>query len=186
MPKRYGQSCPVAKSLEFLGERWTLLIVRDLFSGPKRFHDLLASLKGVAPGVLSHRLKVLEDRGVVRRRLYSEHPPRAEYTLTERGVGLRPAIRGLAIWGARHLDATLTLVHDRCDNPIEMAYYCPSCNELIAANAASYREAATAQATRGHRHPETAHERPVPRRAARSRSRGPRRHAGRPKARNHR
>ena len=144
----------MARSLEFLGERWTLLIVRDLFTGPKKFHDLLTSLKGVAPGVLSHRLKVLEDHAVIRRRLYSEHPPRAEYRLTERGVGLRPAIRALAIWGARHLDAGLTLVHNRCDGAIEMAYYCPSCNELIAAGAASYRNTRSVAAARDHRHPE--------------------------------
>ena len=156
VPKQYGQECPVAKSLEFLGERWTLLIVRDLFTGPKKFHDLLTSLKGVAPGVLSHRLKVLEDHAVIKRRPYSEHPPRAEYTLTERGVGLRAAIRALAIWGARHLDAGLTLVHNRCDGAIEMAYYCPSCNELIAAGAASYRHTKTVAAAHDHRHPEHA------------------------------
>jgi DNA-binding HxlR family transcriptional regulator len=140
VPKHYGQSCPVAKSLEFLGERWTLLIVRDLFTGPKKFHDLLKSLAGVAPGVLSHRLKILEDHGIIQRRLYSEHPPRAEYTLCERGIELRPVIRALGIWGSRHLHPTLRLVHERCDTPIEMAYYCPSCNELIAPNAASYRK----------------------------------------------
>jgi DNA-binding HxlR family transcriptional regulator len=139
VPKRYGQGCPVAKSLEFLGERWTLLIVRDLFAGPKRFQDFLGSLKGVAPGVLSHRLKVLEEHGVIRRRMYSEHPPRAEYTLTDRGAALRPAIRALAIWGATHLDAELVLVHDRCDRGIEMSYYCPTCDEHITADAARYR-----------------------------------------------
>ncbi len=139
MPKEYGQACPVAKSLEFLGERWTLLIVRDLFAGPKKFQDLLASLSGVAPGVLSHRLKVLEEHEIVRRHLYSNHPPRAEYTLTERGAALRPAIRALAIWGAQYLGADRVVVHDRCGNGIEMAYYCPSCNELVASGAASYR-----------------------------------------------
>jgi DNA-binding HxlR family transcriptional regulator len=139
VPKQYGQACPVAKSLEFLGERWTLLIVRDLFSGPKKFHDLLRSLKGVAPGVLSHRLKVLEDHTIIARRMYSEHPPRAEYTLSERGLELRPVVRALAIWGGRHLEPGPVLVHNRCETRIEMAYYCPACNELITANAASYR-----------------------------------------------
>ena len=60
MPKEYGQKCPVARSLEFLGERWTLLIVRDLIGGPKKFQDLQKSLTGVAPAVLSERLKLLE------------------------------------------------------------------------------------------------------------------------------
>src|SRR5215471_19264543 len=139
MPKEYHQSCPVAKSLAFLGERWTLLIVRDLFTGPKKFHDLLNSLAGVAPGVLSHRLKILEEHDIIKRRLYTEHPPRAEYALRERGLDLRPVIRALAVWGSKHLHPELTLVHDRCETAIEMAYYCPSCNELIAANAARYR-----------------------------------------------
>jgi DNA-binding HxlR family transcriptional regulator len=89
VPKQYGLSCPVAQSLEFLGERWTLLIVRDLLSGSKKFQDLQSSLAGVAPAVLSERLKVLESHGVVSRAFYSQHPPRAEYTFTERGLELR-------------------------------------------------------------------------------------------------
>jgi DNA-binding HxlR family transcriptional regulator len=139
VPKQYGQTCPVAKSLEFLGERWTLLIVRDLLRGPKKFQDFEASLTGVAPGVLSHRLKVLEEHGIVDRRFYSEHPPRAEYSLTQRGLELRPVVRALAIWGAKHLDAGLVLVHDACETPVEMAYYCPACDEQITSDESSYR-----------------------------------------------
>ena len=105
VPKDYGQTCPVARSLAFLGERWTLLLVRDLLAGPRKFQDFSASLPGVAPTVLSQRLKVLETHGIVSRRLYSEHPPRAEYTLTERGMELRPVVRALGIWGARHIGA---------------------------------------------------------------------------------
>ncbi|HZR22481.1 MAG TPA: helix-turn-helix domain-containing protein [Vicinamibacterales bacterium] len=148
MPKQYGQGCPVAKSLEFLGERWTLLIVRDLFSGPKKFQDFAASLRGVAPGVLSQRLKTLEDAGVVERRMYSEHPPRAEYTLTPRGRQLRPVIRAMAVWGARHLDAELVLVHNDCNRPIEMAYYCSTCDEHITEDAAHYRRKSRRAITR--------------------------------------
>lgn len=148
MPKQYGQPCPVAKSLEFLGERWTLLIVRDLLRGPKKFAEFQASLSGVAPAVLSHRLKVLEDHGIVHRRLYSDHPPRAEYTLTDRGLELRPVVRALAIFGAKHLDADLVLVHDACDTPVEMAYYCPHCEAQITAGESSYRKR-TRRAGRG-------------------------------------
>ena len=139
MPKEYGQSCPVAKSLELLGERWTLLIVRDLLRGPKKFQDLLESLKGVVPGVLSQRLKMLEDHGIIQRHFYSNHPPRAEYTLTERGAGLRPAIRALAIWGAQHLGADRIIVHESCGSGIEIAYYCPTCDELVASGAVTNR-----------------------------------------------
>jgi DNA-binding HxlR family transcriptional regulator len=115
VPKHYGQSCPVARSLEFLGERWTLLIVRDLLAGAKKFQDLQGSLAGVAPAVLSDRLKVLEANGIVSRSFYSEHPPRAEYALTERGFELRPVVGALAIWGSRHLHTPSLLVHSDCD-----------------------------------------------------------------------
>jgi DNA-binding HxlR family transcriptional regulator len=133
VPKRYRQRCPVARSLEFLGERWTLLIVRDLANhGPLKFQDLTASLRGVTPAVLSQRLKILERQGIVRRRLYSHRPPRAEYALTPKGIDLRPVVRALAVWGARHLRAGIHLVHDSCGHPIEMGYYCPDCGERIA------------------------------------------------------
>jgi DNA-binding HxlR family transcriptional regulator len=131
VPKRYAQSCPVAKSLEFLGERWTLLIVRDLLGAPRRFHDLRASLKNVTPAVLSQRLKILETRGIVRRRLYSDHPPRAEYALTARGQELRAVVRALAVWGARHVHRGSALVHDGCGGRIDIAYYCPECEALV-------------------------------------------------------
>ena len=134
MPKDYGQTCPVARSLAFLGERWTLLLVRDLLGGPRKFQDFSASLHGVAPTVLSQRLKVLETHGIVSRRLYSEHPPRAEYALTDRGLELRPVVRALGIWGARHLGAKWTFVHEACGADVESAYYCPDCDELVAAD----------------------------------------------------
>jgi DNA-binding HxlR family transcriptional regulator len=143
VPKQYRQGCPVAKSLEFLGERWTLLVVRDLLrGGAKKFADFQSSLTGIAPGVLSQRLQVLEDHGIVERRMYSEHPPRAEYTLTPRGLELRPVVRALAIFGAKHLDAELVLVHDACETPVEMTYYCPHCEEQITADESSYRNRA--------------------------------------------
>jgi len=131
VPKQYGQRCPVAKSLEILGERWTLLIVRDLAGGPRKFADLEASLKGVTPAVLSQRLKALEHQGIVRRRLYSRRPPRAEYALTPKGVDLRPVVRALAVWGARHLRAGSQLVHDACGHPIEIGYYCAGCGRRV-------------------------------------------------------
>jgi DNA-binding HxlR family transcriptional regulator len=133
MPKDYRQSCPVARSLEFLGERWTLLIVRDLLAGPRKFQDFSASLSNVTPAVLSHRLKVLEQHGIVSRRLYSDHPPRAEYALTDRGLELRPVVRALGIWGARHLGSSWSFAHQTCGASVEIAYYCPTCDETVAA-----------------------------------------------------
>jgi DNA-binding HxlR family transcriptional regulator len=163
VPKDYGQTCPVARSLAFLGERWTLLVIRDLLTGPRKFHDFSASLPGVAPTVLSQRLKVLETHGIVSRRLYSEHPPRAEYTLTERGLELRPVVRALGIWGARHIGANWTFVHDACGTNVESAYYCPHCDELVTSEHVKRQPIAQRGRTASTRR--SARTRPQPRRA---------------------
>lgn len=133
----------MARSLEIVGERWTLLVVRNLLRGPRKFQDLADSLKGVAPGILSRRLKILESRGIVRRRMYSEHPPRAEYALTPRGTELGEVVRALTIWGSKHLRGKRVLVHQRCDHPIEMAYRCPECDEVLGLDAIAYRTEAS-------------------------------------------
>ena len=95
------QACPIARSLDVLGDRWTMLLMRDLHDGHCRFADLLRSLDGISPNLLSARLKRLEEEGIVTRRLYSVHPPRAEYDLTETGEALRPVLEQITIWGNR-------------------------------------------------------------------------------------
>jgi DNA-binding HxlR family transcriptional regulator len=158
----------MARSLEIIGERWTLLIVRDLLRGPRRFQDLAQSLTTVAPGILSRRLKLLEDRGVVTRRMYLEHPPRAEYSLTESGTELREIVRALTIWGAKHLPGQRVLVHTRCDHPIEMAYKCAHCDQILAPGDIDYRTEATP------RRPKAARGKsPAPTRRARTRRKRP-------------
>jgi DNA-binding HxlR family transcriptional regulator len=104
MAKSYQQDgCPVARALDVIGERWSILMLRDLFlQGPRRFQDFQESLTGVAPNTLSARLKALEAQGLISRRLYSEHPPRLEYHLTEKGKSLGPVLKALKEWGQRH------------------------------------------------------------------------------------
>ena len=104
MAKSYDQKrCPVARTLDVIGERWSLLVLRDLFlHGPRRFQDFQQSLSGVAPNTLSARLKTLETQGVLTRRLYSEHPPRLEYHLTEKGMSLGSVLKALKNWGERY------------------------------------------------------------------------------------
>jgi DNA-binding HxlR family transcriptional regulator len=131
MPSRYGQDCPVARSLELVGERWTLLIVRDLLRGPRRFQDLQTSLAGVAPNLLSERLKLMERHRLVKRRHYSTHPPRAEYALTERGRELGVVVGALAQWGARHVHRRHRLVSQACGHPVRLLYYCPRCDARV-------------------------------------------------------
>ncbi len=97
-----GQVCSVARALEVVGERWTLLIVRDVFLGRRRFDEIRASL-GIASNVLSDRLNRLVEEGILERVRYSEHPDRFEYRPTPRGAGLRVAIFALMQWGDEHL-----------------------------------------------------------------------------------
>ena len=145
MPKRYGQPCPVARTLEIVGDRWTLLAVRDLLSGTKRFQDLLASLSGIAPNILSARLKLMEEQGLVTRRFYSDHPPRAEYALTDKGRELATVVGALAKWGSRHVYRQARLVHAGCGHPVKLTYYCPECDERVPGAEVTVRRAGSAR-----------------------------------------
>lgn len=103
MVRSYAQNCPLARTLDVIGDRWTLLILRDLLQHKaRRFQDFQESLRGIAPNTLSARLKWLEENGVVARRLYAEHPPRAEYLLTDKGRHLGPVLKALRDWGDRY------------------------------------------------------------------------------------
>ncbi|GIM46186.1 transcriptional regulator [Collibacillus ludicampi] len=82
--------CPIEKTMNVIGGKWTFLILRDLFFGPRRFGELQRSLKGISPRTLSIRLKELEEEGIVSRTIFSEIPPHVEYSLTEKGKTLRP------------------------------------------------------------------------------------------------
>jgi DNA-binding HxlR family transcriptional regulator len=99
----YPSKCPVARTLDVIGERWTILMLRDLLlKGTRRFQDFQASLTSVAPNTLSARLKAMEADGLIVGKLYSEHPPRLEYHLTEKGKSLGPVLKAQREWGQRH------------------------------------------------------------------------------------
>ena len=103
MARGYDQECPIARSLDVVGERWSLLVLRDLLrKGPLRFQDLENGLPGVAPNTLSARLKLLEGAGVIATRLYENHPPRFEYFLTDKGKALGPVLKALYRWGEQY------------------------------------------------------------------------------------
>ena len=93
------EGCPVARTLDIIGDRWTMLVLRDLFCGFSKFGDFLQSLEGISANLLADRLKRLEQQDIVERVFYSDHPPRAEYRLTEKGQDLIPVIRAIAEWG---------------------------------------------------------------------------------------
>lgn len=96
----HGDSmCPIEKTMSVIGGKWTFMILRDLFSGQKRFGQLEKSLKGISPRTLSMRLKELENEGIIIRMIYSEIPPHVEYSLTEKGHTLRPIFDAMKDWG---------------------------------------------------------------------------------------
>ncbi|MQA89341.1 MAG: HxlR family transcriptional regulator [Gemmatimonas sp.] len=106
--RRYGQFCGLARAAEVLGQRWTLLILRDLLVGPRRFSDLEAGLPGIPTSVLATRLKELERDGLIERSLRTGSDRSVVYQVTERGQELRPALEALSRWGA----ATMTTPHE--------------------------------------------------------------------------
>lgn len=95
--------CPVCACAEIISGKWTLLVIRDLATGPQRFCELERSLEGISPRTLSLRLRALEEHGVVKRHTYPEVPPRVEYALTEKGNDLAPLIEDMRAYGKRWL-----------------------------------------------------------------------------------
>jgi DNA-binding HxlR family transcriptional regulator len=113
--RSYEQFCGLATALDIVGERWTLLLVRDLALGPQRYSDLLAGLPGLGTNLLAERLRSLEDAGVVRRAQLPPPAATAVYELTDSGRELREALLPLAVWGAERLDFTDKARHRRAD-----------------------------------------------------------------------
>jgi DNA-binding HxlR family transcriptional regulator len=122
---------PLAEALARVGDRWTLLVVAALLEGPRRFGDLQKELAGIAPNVLSGRLRRLEDERLVVAEPYSERPPRYVYELTAAGRELAGALRLLADWGARHREGGEPLRHEVCGSPVEAALWCPTCERPV-------------------------------------------------------
>ena len=120
--KSFGtMQCPIARSLERVGEWWSILILRDALHGLTRFDEFRESL-GIAPNMLSRRLNALVEAGLLERRRYSTRPPRDEYLLTERGRDFRPVVLALLAWGNRHFapeGASVVLVNRRTGAPVD-------------------------------------------------------------------
>jgi DNA-binding HxlR family transcriptional regulator len=118
---------PLADALAAVGDRWTLLIVAALLGGPRRFGELQSAVAGIAPNVLSDRLRRLERGALVIARPYSERPPRFVYELSAAGRELAGALRMLAGWGARNAQDASPPRHSVCGTPMEARWWCPTC-----------------------------------------------------------
>ena len=127
------QNCAIAGTLELIGERWTLLIVRDAFLGVRRFDDFQRSL-GIARNVLQARLERLVEAGILKRVRYQERPERFEYRLTRKGVDLWPVLVALMGWGDRHLfpdGPPVVLRHKGCGGAVDDRRACRSCGAAV-------------------------------------------------------
>jgi DNA-binding HxlR family transcriptional regulator len=137
LPRTYDdQNCSVARALEVLGDRWTLLVIRDAFLGVRRFDDFQRDL-GVARNVLSDRLQRLVDEGLLERRRYQERPERYEYRLSQKGIDLWPTIITLMKWGDRYYapaeGAPRVVRHRGCGGEVTDHLTCDRCGATLTA-----------------------------------------------------
>lgn len=129
------EDCPVALALAAIGDRWTLLVLRELFFGAHRFDDLIDGTRATSQ-MLSSRLKALEASGIVERAPYSERPLRHDYRLTDRGRDLFPILYALRNWGERHCradapDFAIHYTHRACGSDVGLETVCPGCGEPL-------------------------------------------------------
>lgn len=130
-----GQDCALARALELVGERWTMLVLRDAFYGVRRYSDFAEHL-GAPRAVLAERLQALVDAGVLEKVRYQDAPVRYEYVLTEAGQELWPAVNALAWWGSRHRAAGVSrrgFYHVGCGGRLDVTSTCPKCGHAVAA-----------------------------------------------------
>jgi len=126
-----AENSPLAQAVARVGDRWALLIVDALRSGPRRFNDLVDDLPGIASNVLTQRLRHLGSEGVVIARPYQDRPTRLTYELSAAGRGLAGALRLLAQWGAAQSGRPEELQHASCGTPLEARWYCPTCARSV-------------------------------------------------------
>lgn len=134
MPEDPEDACSIARTLEVIGDRWTMLILRDAFRGVRRFDDIQRDL-GIARNILTDRLQKLVDRGVLTRTPYQERPVRYEYRLTPKGRDLSPALVALMRWGDKWLAEDgrppLVLTHKTCGEPVDQSFICWTCDQTV-------------------------------------------------------
>ncbi len=129
---RYNLPCNIAQTLNIIGDRWTLLVLHEILAGRTTFSEIKKGLNGISSNILSDRLKHLENAGLVVSSLYSEHPPRYEYSLTESGKELEDVFNAMIIWGRNNLEKCYKkIIHTECNHEVELTYYCPHCDKNV-------------------------------------------------------
>ena len=152
LARDYDLDCSIARTLELIGERWSLLVIRDVFLGHRRFDEIQSSL-GVARNVLASRLGRLVDEGILEKRAYSERPPRYEYFLTDKGLDLWPVLVALMGFGDKYSlaegeEPPMQILHKGCGGIVNDRRICTECGaELGVRDARAVAAGATAPAT---------------------------------------
>ena len=173
------QVCPVARTVAQVGDSWTLMVVRELFLGAKRYEEIRVQT-GMSPQLLARRLRELVAAGIVARRQYQERPPRFEFVLTEKGLDLWPVIIALRGWGerwakSRRETTLIALTHRSCGHTIEPVVACPDCGEHLNARSTIAQMSKSMQRDRAQRRVQNQQgAREKPRQPAK-RAKGPRR-----------
>ena len=149
------QVCPVARTIAQVGDAWTLMVVRELFLGVRRF-EAIRGQTGMSPQLLSRRLRELDAAGIVARRSYQTRPPRFEFVLTEKGLDLWPVLVALNGWGERWAKPRgeprlISFTHRACGHSVEPVLTCPECGERLHARVVSARMSEPMQRDRADR-----------------------------------
>lgn len=132
MKNPYNLPCNIAQTLNIIGDKWTLLILRQLMLGYDTYTAIQERLEGIPSNLLSERLKSLEEDELITLQLYQAHPPRYRYLLTESGRDLSDVFNSIILWGERNLKKChKQLTHSECGHKIELKYYCPNCDSTI-------------------------------------------------------
>ncbi|KXU50717.1 MAG: helix-turn-helix domain-containing protein [Longibaculum muris] len=132
MKKQYDIECNIAQTLNLIGDKWTLLILHAIQSGYTTYKELQENLPGIPTNLLSNRLKTLCEDDLLKCELYSQHPPRYQYSLTDKSKDLDDIYNALIIWGDRHLSRSYKcLKHKDCDGQIQIVYVCQKCGKQL-------------------------------------------------------
>ncbi|WP_410208413.1 winged helix-turn-helix transcriptional regulator [Fusobacterium sp.] len=132
MKKKYELPCNIAQTLNIIGDRWTLLIIFEIFSGKKTFKELEERLTGIATNLLSGRLKELEKNGIIKAELYQSSPPRYIYSITSKGEDLREVFNSIILWGHKYLEVCYKKIVDKnTGDEVELRYFNPKTGILL-------------------------------------------------------
>lgn len=132
MKNQYNLPCNIAQTLNIIGDKWTLLIIRQLSIGHNTYKEILQTLDGIPSNLLSNRLKELDKDGLITSEQYNSHPPRYKYVLTDSGRDLDDVFNSIILWGEKHLQKCYKqLIHEKCKHKIGLQYFCPHCHEVV-------------------------------------------------------